>query len=251
MVTGHYSLAELSEAFADVGSRLTAARSGAEVLNLLSNLAVERVPGAEYAGITSGRRRDKLATVAATAELVHRVDSIQYELGTGPCVDAAVDNTSFNAPDLRHDSRWPEFGRRAVELTGIVSMLSIRLYIESDRELIAGLNMYASSPAAFGEDSETVGLLLATHGALAVAGAMSREKAENLMTALQSSREIGIAMGVLMAQNKVTREQAFDLLRIVSQHTHRKIADLATEVADTGVLPEVPMSRALHRPPVD
>ena len=56
------------------------------------------------------------------------------------------------------------------------------------------------------------------------------------MIALKSSREIGIAMGVVMASNKVTRDQAFDLLRIVSQRTHRKLADIAVDVADTGTL---------------
>ena len=39
-----------------------------------------------------------------------------------------------------------------------------------------------------------------------------------------------------MNQHKITRDQAFDLLRIASQHGHRKLAEIATEVADTGVL---------------
>jgi AmiR/NasT family two-component response regulator len=44
-------------------------------------------------------------------------------------------------------------------------------------------------------------------------------------------------MGIIMASYKVTREQAFDLLRLASQKSHRKVAEIAAEVADTGALP--------------
>jgi AmiR/NasT family two-component response regulator len=57
-----------------------------------------------------------------------------------------------------------------------------------------------------------------------------------------TNREIGIAMGVLMNAHKITRQQAFDLLRIVSQHTHRKLYEIARDVADTGAL-DLPAER--------
>jgi ANTAR domain len=37
--------------------------------------------------------------------------------------------------------------------------------------------------------------------------------------------------------HKLTREQAFDLLRIASQNSNLKIRDVAEEVGDTGTLP--------------
>ena len=65
---------------------------------------------------------------------------------------------------------------------------------------------------------------------------IARDRAENLRHALESNREIGVAVGVLMHQHRITREQAFDLLRVASQDTNRKLADVAADVADTGVL---------------
>jgi hypothetical protein len=44
-------------------------------------------------------------------------------------------------------------------------------------------------------------------------------------------------MGVLVATLKVTRDQAFDLLRIASQNSNRRLVHIAAEVNDTGVLP--------------
>jgi AmiR/NasT family two-component response regulator len=56
------------------------------------------------------------------------------------------------------------------------------------------------------------------------------------MRALESNREIGVAMGILMQRHQLTREQAFDVLRGVSQDSNRKLSVVATEVADTGIL---------------
>ena len=61
-------------------------------------------------------------------------------------------------------------------------------------------------------------------------------QAANLEIALQSSRRIGAAIGILMCQHKVTEPQAFALLKVASQHSHRKVHDLAVDVIDTGSL---------------
>jgi ANTAR domain/GAF domain len=241
---GAFSLPELSELFGAIGAELVSTGEPDAVLSRLTALAARQVPGAEYAGVTFGRAGQRFSTVAATDEVVHRTDEIQYELGSGPCVDALIEKPVYNAADLRTDPRWPEFGRRAVEKAGIVSMLSFRLYHERDGDLVSGLNMYSHRPHAFEESSETIGLLLATHGALAVERAQVQKKADNLAMALKTSREIGVAMGILMHANKITRDKAFDLLRIASQHGHRKLADIAAEVAETGALPAVPNRRS-------
>lgn len=229
--------------FADMGEHLSAIQDTGSTLRELTKIAVERVPGAMYSGVTVGRSGKPFTTVGATDDLVNEVDAIQYALGTGPCVDAVVASTTFNAADLRVDPRWPDFGSKAFETAGIVSMLSIRLYIEADLDMIAGINMYSQQVDAFSASSETIAMLLATHGSLAVGRASAREQAQNLLVALESSREIGIAMGIVMTVARVTREQAFDLLRIASQRLHRKLRDVATEIADTGALPELPSAR--------
>jgi hypothetical protein len=117
-------------------------------------------------------------------------------------------DTCFNASDLRSDGRWPEFGRRCAEQTGVISMLSIRLFTEADTSLVAGLNMYSHQAGAFNETSEAMANLIAIHGAAAVGKATAETKSRNLLVALKNSREIGVAMGIIMAYEKVTREQA-------------------------------------------
>jgi hypothetical protein len=224
--------------FSVVGAKLRGYADVDKVLADLAEASLRLVPHADHTA-TSRRERHGFATVGATSDVPPRVDRIQYELGHGPCVDAMLTDNLFNAGDLRTDPRWPEFGRRAAEETGILSMLSLRLFFEDagSAELLAGLNLYTSKPMAFDEVDETVVGLVATHGALAVTAAQQHRRADGLAAALQSNRDIGAALGVLMARLLVTREQAFDLMRITSQRTNRKLRDIAQDVLDSGTLP--------------
>ena len=66
--------------------------------------------------------------------------------------------------------------------------------------------------------------------------AAAEGKIASLEEALGSNREIGTAIGILMNQRRVDSQAAFDLLRTASQHTHRKLRDIAAEVVYTGAL---------------
>lgn len=233
-MTSDQTLQHLAEAFTSLEPHLLEPGPADDVLQTITSRGLRVVPGAEHSAITRGRPGN-FKTVAATSDVPLKVDSIQYELGYGPCVDAIVDNTTYVSGDLASEQRWPGFGKRAADEFGVVSMLSFRMFLEDD-DLIAGLNLYSSKPDAFDENAQTVGLLLATHGALALSALRRGETAAHLARALTSNREIGVAMGVLMSQHKISRDQAFDLLRITSQHTHRKLSDVAADVADTGTL---------------
>jgi AmiR/NasT family two-component response regulator len=73
--------------------------------------------------------------------------------------------------------------------------------------------------------------------------AAAQAQAANLETALHTSRRIGAAIGILMSQYGLQDEEAFDLLRVVSQDTNRKISDLAEDVLHTGGLDYVSRAR--------
>jgi len=236
-------LAALAETFTHLGRELNRQTSIDEVLATITSRAYEVVPSAEHAAISRGRR-GKFETVAATSDLPRRVDQLQYDAGSGPCVDAILADTVFRVGDLSRDSRWPDFGRQAAERFGIRSMLSVRLFLEDD-DLVAGLNLYASAKDAFDDSDTTTAMLLATHGALALTAARRQDKIEHLNRALETSRRIGAAIGILMATHRVTYDQGFDLLRIASQSRHSKLAGIAEEVLLTGTLdlPDRPTPR--------
>jgi hypothetical protein len=147
-----------------------------------------------------------------------------------------LDESVYRTGDVTSDGRWQEWGRRAHDETGVLSVLAYRLMLRDDSGAIAGLNVYSDRPDAFDEESVGTGLLLATHGSLLVTALVARDHADNLTLALESNREIGVAMGILMQRHRLSRAQAFDVLRVASQDSNRKLGDIATEVADTGIL---------------
>lgn len=57
------------------------------------------------------------------------------------------------------------------------------------------------------------------------------QKCEQLEQALESRTDIGIAIGLLMERERVTRDVAFAMLRTTSQHTNRKLRDIAFALA--------------------
>lgn len=62
------------------------------------------------------------------------------------------------------------------------------------------------------------------------------EANDNLRIALESNRQIGMAVGIIMFSHKVSAEAAFDVLRGASQRTHRKIRDIAADVVERGCI---------------
>ena len=204
-------------------------------LQRLVSVALERVPGTRWASV-SHLRAGRFTTPASTDEAATRADTLQYEFGSGPCVDAALDDSVYVTGDAAADSRWPKWGQRVATEVGVRSVFAQRLHLLDGSELIASLNIYSDQRSAFDEQAVGMGLVLATHAASILSETIAKDRATNLERALDSNREIGVAMGILMQQHRLTRDQAFDLLRVASQDTNRKLADVAVDVADTGVL---------------
>ena len=215
--------------------------------DLLVRSTVDQVPGATSASITV-RLGELYRTAASTSDTATRADLLQYEIGFGPAIEVVRDDHFIRSDDVTLDGRWGALGLRAHEETGVASALSFRLTLLSDSAAIAALNLYSEVRGAFDETSVSIGLVLATHGSMLVTAMLARDRADNLMRALESNRDIGVAMGILMQRHRLTREQAFDILRTASQHTNRKLADIATEVADTGLLPDLRRARQPRRP---
>ena len=99
-------------------------------------------------------------------------------------------------------------------------------------------------------------MLLATMAGMAFTSAQIHEdeerRAANLQAALATREMIGQAQGILMERERITPDQAFDILRRASQHLNVKLRDVAQSLVDTGERPDTgrACSRALgsHAP---
>jgi AmiR/NasT family two-component response regulator len=67
--------------------------------------------------------------------------------------------------------------------------------------------------------------------------ARARQELEQLQEALQTSRTIGIAVGIVAERHGLTPDAAFAFLSRASQTTNVKLRDLAAMMLETGELP--------------
>lgn len=196
--------------------------------------ATTAIDGADHAAISLERAGRRPETVYATGDLPMRVDSLQYSLGEGPCVAALSESDLVWVNDLAEDDRFPHFSPAAVDL-GVRAMLSTRLFLSRDDR--AALNLYSTRPHAFDAAQVPLAAIFASYTSLVLLNRMHEDRIMELERALESNREIGLAMGILMAQERCTREQAFEQLSTASQHLNRRLQDIADEVNHTGQLP--------------
>jgi transcriptional regulator with GAF, ATPase, and Fis domain len=225
---------DLAQTLSDLARSLQDQDCIEDTLGGIVTAAVHTVPGAQHAGLTVVERRREVSTPAATDDLVRRVDRAQYETGQGPCLDAAYERQTVRLPDMACEDRWPEFSRRALKC-GVRSMLCFQMYVVGDD--LGALNLYSGDTDAFDDESEHVGLLFASHAAVAMAGA---RKERNLIRAISMRDLIGQAKGILMERHRLTADQAFALLVRASQRTNVKLAEIARRLAETGDFPASP-----------
>src|SRR3954454_19062832 len=219
----------LARRLAEVARSLQRQESPQQVLDGVVNLACTMVLGADEATITMVRKDRHCYSAAATSTLASDFDVLQDETGEGPCLDAIWQQETVRVNDLSSDPRWPVLGPRAAK-RGVGSMLCLQLFVH--RDTLGALDLLARATSAFTDESEHVGLLLASHAAIAAADA---HHFENVTSALLNRDIIGQAKGILMERFKITSDQAFAVLAKVSQDTNRKVSAVAEDLARTGM----------------
>ena len=214
----------------DLARRLQAEGDPGLMLDEIVRAAVELIPGVDEGSISVITGRRQVVSQHASGTLPEQVDAVQEEVGQGPCLDAAYEHLTVRVSNMAQEKRWPEFSSRALAL-GAASMLSFQLYVEHDN--LGALNLYSRQPDSFDDDSEHIGLLFASHAAIAFAGA---EKVRHLTIAVSRRDRVGQAKGILMERFKISADQAFALLVRVSQDHNLKLYDLAEDLTRTGHL---------------
>ena len=131
------------------------------------------------------------------------------------------------------DSRlWPRLAAVVVARTPVRAMLAVPLIDEGMRA--GALNVFADRAGAFDDDALGTAAILAAFATVALSSARQTARANQLEVGLASNREIGAAVGILMATHGISQDQAFTLLSSASQRLNRKLRDIATGIVRGG-----------------
>ncbi len=220
-----------AEQLADAARSMQGWSSTQLTLEKVVLVAIEIVQGCDLVGI-SVVHSGGIDTPVGSSEALNRIDELQFVLKEGPCFDALHTNEVVHSGDLAHDARWPRWGPLVAKEAGVVSIVSYRLY--TTRDTLGAMNLYSTKPAAFDADDIDNGHALAAHVGVALAAS---QNAEHLELAISNRTAIGRAEGILMERFGMPPDQAFAVLRRVSQSRNVKLNRVAEELVRTGVTP--------------
>ena len=189
-------------------------------------MAVRVLPGVDHAGITLVNPKSRrVRSVAATGPVPKDLDNLQEGLQQGPCVDTIHDRVTVRVDDFETEGRWPQFMRRALEITPVRSSLSIQLYTHESE--IGALSLYSEHAHAFTAEIEDLALAVAAHAAIGLATA---RRDDQFRTALASRDIIGQAKGMIMERFEVDAAAAFNLLVKLSQEKNTPLQLIAAQL---------------------
>jgi GAF domain-containing protein len=218
-------------------------RDAAEVrlnrlLNLILETAVEAL-GFSAATVTA-RHGGYVSTVGATDQSVIGLDDAQYEAG-GPCI-TTLDQSDpiFWEDDAATEERWEHFADTAAHL-GVRSSLSVRVPTDSS-EVAASLNLYARDRLELSDRQIQMAVNYADQLAMTLQSVDAYKSAatlaRNMADAMRTRAVIEQAKGILMAEERITGEQAFQRLVELSQHANVKLRDIARRLVEERTRPD-------------
>lgn len=215
--------AELVRYFADLAGRLMAVDTVDGTMRGIVDAAVELIEGCDHASI-SHMRGETLVSASSNDDIGIQLDGIQTGADEGPCLDAIRIGEIFHAADLAHDDRWPTYGPRAVEASGVESSVAFPLH--DGTRVVGALNLFSDEVGGLegNADSDAVAAILAAHATPALVAALFRE---DMQAALASRDVIGQAKGILMARSGIDDVAAFEMLKKASQRMQVKLAEVA------------------------
>ena len=185
------------------------------------------------AGIMLEDRDGELVFAAASHELVVDVEQVQAHIGDGACHEAFVTRKLVVVEDIREEGRWPEYAAR-VTGAGLQAVLGVPM--TAFGRTIGVINIYRETPSRWSDEDIEAAEILAAMGAGYIVNASrmraQHELQEQLHTAIESRDVIGQAKGIIMAQERVTADEAFQRLRSLSQSNNMKLRDVARRVVD-------------------
>ena len=134
--------------------------------------------------IENGRARSVVFTGALAVDL----DERQYEMGFGPCTDAAKSGRTIVVDTREPDGPYREFARLANH-AGVRHVIAVGMPL--DQRSIGGMNIYSSAEAPVSEAVLEEAEVFVRYAAVAVANVSSHAAAVNEAIHLRRAMESG------------------------------------------------------------
>lgn len=202
----------------------------ARIVLRVSQAAEQIVP--ELVGLSVSVNGNLTFTLTATNLPTAELDGVQY-LDGGPCEDAlhTGERHTYRHGDPVDEDRWRLFAR-ATAAAGVASTLSLPILDEG--RVVAGINMYASTPEAFEghheELAEACGAWVDGAVTNADMGFTTRFRAAETPELLRIENLVNQAIGALIVAQGIPAEEAGQKIRASAQRAGISDAQIARAI---------------------
>ena len=231
---------ERAQAVVELQGLLLATDALEELVDAIAQAAGERLGAAVTVTL---QRAGRARSAGSNDDRAHACDEVEYRADEGPCLTAMETGTVQRVRDVRGDDRWPAW-REAALAHGFRSSAGVPARVREGVDV--SLNLYADSVDAFDDGALAQAQVYADEVARAITLSLRwAEQAEinaDLRAALASRAVIDQALGVVMAQNRCSAQEAFRVLKDASQRRNLKLRDVATALVASvsGAPPDAP-----------
>jgi GAF domain-containing protein len=174
------------------------------------------------------QRGNKPSTVASSSRTASLLDGGQTRAGEGPALHALATGDMVMVGDGSDDVRWAEYFR-LTDALGFASVLAVPLRL--GMEGVAVLTFYAQPRHFFTPERRRMVAVFVEQASRALEMAMRvarhQDATDNLRSAMESRTSIDIAVGIIIAQNRCTQDEAFTLLKSASNSRNTKLREVA------------------------
>jgi GAF domain-containing protein len=182
-------------------------------------------------GITVSTDPRRPMTVGSSDATAAAFDETQYSQGDGPCLEAMRTGVIIEVSDATSETRWTPYLTHATD-QGLGASLSTP--ITANGATIGVMNVYAPTPRTFTPEQRARVQTYADQAAAAIAMATRlahhSQLTDDLRAAMASRTTIDQALGILMGQLHCTADDAFAVLRNMSQDTNTKLREVAAAI---------------------
>lgn len=175
------------------------------------------------------------ASLCTTDDVSSLIETLQYALGEGPCIDAHRHGTVVAEPDLADPSvpRWTAFSSPAVA-AGARAVFGFPIRIGSAR--LGALNLYRDRPGPLDADQHADALVLAAVVARAILAMQADARSGQLPWELEGDLDLWVevnqAAGMISVQIACSVAEALVRLRAFALRAERPIVEVARDVVE-------------------
>jgi two-component system, response regulator PdtaR len=197
-----------------------------DILKLIVNVTAQ-VTGSKICSIMLVDEKEKLIKIRASQAISDEyIKKPPLKMGEGIAGKVIETKKPIVIKDVRTE---PEYKNREIAAReGMVSMLAVPMSVKG--RVIGVLNIYTAKPHRFSEREIEILSSIANQSAIIIENTELMVKTKVLQEEIELRKKVEKAKGILMREEKLTEEEAYNKLRRFSMDNRKSMKDVAEAI---------------------